>query len=203
MPKITSIASQKNKRRVNIYLDGEFGFGLDLENFVKLGLKTEQELSNEKVREIIKKAEFQKNSDKLINFATIRPRSRRELNSWMVKHNVPESLKDDLYKKLERLELLGDERFAQWWVNQRMQFKSRSKRELTQELRMKGIDRKIIEKVLDESGVDDEASARKLIEKNKYKWEKYGQFEAKKKMTDYLARKGFSWDVINKVTKID
>lgn len=203
MPKITSIASQKNKRRVNIYLDGEFGFGLDLENFVKLGLKTEQELSNEKVREIIKKAEFQKNSDKLLNFATIRPRSRRELNSWMVKHNVPESLKDDLYKKLERLELLGDERFAQWWVNQRMQFKSRSKRELTQELRMKGIDRKIIEKVLDESGVDDEASARKLIEKNKYKWEKYGQFEAKKKMTDYLARKGFSWDVINKVTKID
>jgi len=39
MPVITSIKAQKNQKRVNIYLDGKFSFGLDLENFMKLQLK--------------------------------------------------------------------------------------------------------------------------------------------------------------------
>ena len=46
MPIITAIKSQKKKERVNVYLDDKFGFGIDLENFIKLGLKVEQELTN-------------------------------------------------------------------------------------------------------------------------------------------------------------
>ena len=73
MPIITSIKPQKNGKRVNIYLDEEFGFGLDLENFVKLGLKVEQKLSEDEVEEIVKKAEFQKVYDKILRFASLRP----------------------------------------------------------------------------------------------------------------------------------
>jgi len=68
MPQITAIKPQKNQKRVNIYLDDKFGFGLDLENFLKLGLKVEQELSDAEVAEIIKKAEFQKTYDKVCKF---------------------------------------------------------------------------------------------------------------------------------------
>ena len=32
MPRISAISPQKNGKRVNIYLDGKFGFGIDLEN---------------------------------------------------------------------------------------------------------------------------------------------------------------------------
>jgi len=60
MPVITQIKSQKNKKRVNVYLDGKYGFGIDLENFMKMGLKVEQELSEKEISEILKKAEFQK-----------------------------------------------------------------------------------------------------------------------------------------------
>jgi len=60
VPRITAISPQKNGKRVNIYLDGKFGFGIDLENYVTLGLKVESDLTVEKVNEIIKKAEFQK-----------------------------------------------------------------------------------------------------------------------------------------------
>ena len=74
MPAITSIKPQKNGKRVNIYLDGEYGFGLDLENFVKLGLKVEQEFTDEEIEKIIKKAEFQKVYDKILRFGSLRPR---------------------------------------------------------------------------------------------------------------------------------
>lgn len=201
MAVITSIKPQKNKKRVNIYLDGKFSFGLDLENYMKLGLKVEQELSEKEVEEIVKKAELQKTHDKLLRFATLRPRSAKEINQWFRKHKVHESLHDELLEKLKKLDLVDDKKFAQWWIEQRIQFKNKSKRELQYELRAKGIDRYIIEDVLAENDIDDEKNAKKLLQKNKYKWEKLSDGEARRKKSEYLARKGFGWDVIKKVTR--
>lgn len=196
---ITQIKPQKNNKRVNVYLDGEFSFGLDLENYMKLGLKVGQELSEEEVEEIIKKAEFQKVLDKLLHYTSFRPRSEREIYNWLRKYKVHESLHEELFNRLKRFELVGDEKFAKWWVGQRLQFKNRSVRELANELYKKGIDREIIKTVLEESEIDEESSAKKLLEKRTFAWRKYKGYEKKKKMTDYLARKGFSWDVIKKV----
>jgi hypothetical protein len=39
MVTVTLIKQQKNKNRVNVYLDGEFGFGIDLDNLVLAGIK--------------------------------------------------------------------------------------------------------------------------------------------------------------------
>src|SRR3990170_3150167 len=126
MPIITSIEPQKNNKRVNIYLDGKFGFGLDLENFVKLGLKVEQELSEKEVKEIIKQSEFQKTYDKILRFTSLRPRSEKEFRYWLKKHKVPKSIHEDLFNRLKRLDFLNDKKFAVWWVEQRLQFKFKS-----------------------------------------------------------------------------
>lgn len=200
MPLITKIKPQKNKKRVNIYLDGKFGFGLDLENFMKLGLKVEQELSEGEIEKILKKAEFQKVSDKLLKFATLRPRSEKEINDWLRKHKVYKSLHKGLFNRLKRLELMDDEKFAKWWLGQRIQFKFKSKRELENELRIKGINNNIIEDVLSEVDIDEGKIAKELLEKKRYRWEKLPRIEAKKKMSEFLARKGFDWGVIKKVT---
>jgi regulatory protein len=196
MPVITSIKVQKNGKRLNIYLDGKFGFGLDLENFVKFGLKVEQSFTEEKIKEIIKKAEFQMTLDKLLRFATTRPRSESEVRGWLKRKRVHKSLQEDLFDKLKHLELINDENFARWWVEQRLQFKPKSKRILIDELKIKGIKKEIIEDVLESTEVDEVKIAKDLLEKKKYKWEKLSSLEAKRKMTEYLVRKGFSWEVI-------
>jgi regulatory protein len=193
MATITDIKPQRNGKRVNVYLDNEFGFGLDLENYVKLGLKTGQEFSQEKIEEIIKKAEFQKVLDRLLRFASLRPRSEREIKDYLKRKEVHESLFEELFNRLKRLELVNDEAFAKWWIDQRLQFKSKSKRELEFELRGKGIAKEIITEVLAESGVDDTKAAKKLLEKRAFK-------DRKQKMA-YLARKGFSWEVIDRVSR--
>ena len=196
MAKITKIKPQKNKKRVNIHLDGKFGFGIDLENFVKLGLKVEQELSEREVEEIIKKAEFQKTYDKLVRFTTLRPRSEKEANDWLRKYKVHKSIHKELFIRLKRLDLLDDRKFAQWWVEQRITFRPRGKRALSFELRQKGIDRDLINQILNEAKIDEQKIASQLLKKKKYKWEKLGKLKARKKMSEFLARKGFSWTVI-------
>jgi len=199
MPEITSIKPQKNGKRVNIYLDDRFGFGIDLENFVVLGLKEGNEYSQEEIESIIKKAQFQKTLDKLLRFATLRPRSQREIRYWLRRKKVHESLNEELFKRLRRLEFLDDEKFAKWWIDQRLSFKPRGKRALKYELFQKGIDKEVIEKILNESEIDEAKIAKKLLEKNTYKWKKYKGLEEKQKKSQFLARKGISWDSIKKL----
>jgi len=198
---ITSIKPQRNKKRVNISLDGKFAFGIDLENFVKQKLKVGMELSDEAVDKIVNKAEFSKVYDKILRFASLRPRSKREFERWLSKHKVHESMHTRLFNKLERLDFLDDEKFATWWVEQRLQFKSKSKRELIQELRLKGISKDIMDDVFSRLDIDEEVQIRKLLEKNKYKWDKLNGFEKRKKIWAYFNRRGFSWEVIRKVIK--
>lgn len=202
MPVITSIKQQKNKNRVNVYLDDKFGFGIDLDNFVLLHLKVNQELTENEVEEIVKKAEFQKTLDKLLRFATVRPRSEKEVTDYFRRKEVHPSLHDKLFEKLKHFELVDDEKFAKWWVEQRQTFKPKAKRVLQMELRQKGIPKEIIDEVLESTIVDEEKMAKELLEKKAYKWKNLPPREARMKKTQYLAGKGFSWEIIEKVTGI-
>lgn len=199
MPVITSIKPQKNKDRVNVYLDGKFSFGIDLTNFVLLGLKIDQELSDKEIAQIVKKAEFQKTLDKLLRFATVRPRSEKEIKDYLKRKKVHASLFKELFNRLKRLELIDDFKFARWWVEQRNAFKPRGKKALFAELRQKGIDKEIIQRVLDEIEIDEEKMAKDLLEKKSYKWERLDLKTARQKKYEFLARKGFGRDVIGKV----
>ena len=218
MPTITSIEPQKNpsaslragknlpsrkasarRGRVNIYLDGKFGFGLDLENFVKLGLKIDKELTEAEIEKIIKEGEFQKVYDKILLFGSLRPRSEREYYGWLRKHQVPKNLYDELFNRLKGLDFLNDKKFAVWWIDQRIQFRSKSKRELIQELRLKGISKDAIEEVLSETQPDEVVMARKLIAKKNYMWEKVSDSVARRKRAEFLLRRGFGWDIIKQV----
>ena len=196
MPLITSIKPQRKGKRVNIYLDGEFGFGLDLENFVVLGLKAGKTLSEQEISEIIKKAEFQKTLNKLLRFATLRPRSEKEIDNWLKRKKVHQSLYEELLKRLRKLKLLNDKKFAEWWVEQRTAFSPRGRRALDYELRGKGINKEIINEVLESTKIDEKKIAKELLEKYAYKWKNLSLFEAKQKKTQFLARKGFNWEVI-------
>ncbi|EKE04856.1 MAG: hypothetical protein ACD_19C00429G0016 [uncultured bacterium] len=202
MPIITSIKAQKNQKRVNINLDGAFGFGLDLENFFRLGLKVNQELIQEEINEIIKKAEFQKCLDKTINFAMVRPRSTKEVKDYFRKKEIDKSIQQTIIDRLIKLELLDDQKFAKWWVEQRLAFRPKSQRIMNYELRMKGIKQNIIDEVLENTEIDEVKIAKELIAKKIYKWQKYDEKVRKQKISQYLAGKGFNWDVINSVVDL-
>jgi regulatory protein len=199
VPTITSIKQQKNKNRVNVYLDDTFGFGIDLDNFALLNLRINQEYTQEEIEIIIKKAEFQKTYDKLLRFAMVRPRSEKEITDYFRRKKIHESMHEEMLKKLKHLDLINDLTFAKWWIDQRIEFKSKSKRIIIQELRMKGISQNDIDDAFGETVIDEEKMVKDLIERRAYKWKGLDPRVARQKMSQYLAGKGFSWDVIEKV----
>ncbi|MCX6705942.1 MAG: regulatory protein RecX [Candidatus Woesebacteria bacterium] len=97
---------------------------------------------------------------------------------------------------------MDDEKFAKWCVEQRQSFRPKPKRVLEGELRIKGISNEIIKKVLGEEEIDEEKMARDLLEKRAYKWKRFEPREARQKMSQYLAQKGFSWEIVEKVVKL-
>ena len=200
MPVITSIKSQKNKKRINIYLDDRFGFGIDLDNFVLLHLKIDQVLSDEEVKKIIEKSDFQKSFEKILRFAMVRPRSLKEYKDYLKRKNIDESIHRSIFEKLEKLKLLNDEEFAKWWVDTRIA-QGKSRRIMNYELGIKGVDKEIIEKVLSEVKIDEVKMAKKLLEKKAYKWNNLESRLAGLKMSQYLMVKGFGWNVVGKVVK--
>ncbi len=199
MPTITALKPQRNGRRVNVYLDGKFGFGIDLDNLIKNGIKVEKEFSEEGIAKIIKKAGLAVTYEKLLRFTSLRPRSEKEVNNWLTRKKVHQSLHKELFNRLKHLGLIDDNAFAKWWIEQRTTFRPKGKRGLEAELRQKGIDRQIITEVLAETPLNEEKLARDLIEKKAYKWKNLPLREAKIKKSRFLAGKGFSWETIEKV----
>ena len=110
---ITSIKAQKNHKqslphrgkRVNIYLNDKFAFGLDLENFIRLGLKVNQELTQEEIKIITDEDEKAKALEKVLRFAMIRPRSEKEIKDYFKRKNINELIHWYVLDKLKKYSL--------------------------------------------------------------------------------------------------
>lgn len=201
MPLITDIKPQKNKNRFNIYLDGQFAFGLPAETLVKAGLKIDQEISEEKIEKLIKEDDFVKVHNRVLKFLSFRPRSEKELQDWFKKKNVGEETQKLVYQKLKHLGYLNDEEFAKWWIEQRTTFRPSGARLIALELHQKGVSKDLIVKLLDGDITKDTEleMAKRVVEKKLKTLGHLPPGEIKQKLTAALARRGFSWETIKKV----
>src|SRR5258705_6654462 len=91
MKKITAIEVQKRSpNRVNIYLDGEFAFGLA--RIVAAWLKTGQELSEEKIEQLQAEDARERALQQAMLFLSYRDRSESEIRQNLRKHEIPEQV---------------------------------------------------------------------------------------------------------------
>jgi len=191
--KVTAIEpQQKNPQRVNIYLDGEFAFGLA--RIVAAWLKLGQELSDEKIASLKADDEHEAAYQKAVHFISYRPRSSAEVRQNLTKRGISEALVEATLNRLEANGLVNDRAFAQAWVENRNEFRPRSKSALRMELRRKGLDDEIIQSTLDEN-VDEEDlafdAARKYAGRlAELEWPAFRQ-----KLGSFLARRGFSYAI--------
>lgn len=201
MPVITDIQPQKRrKNRVNIYLDGVFAFGLSLQTAVSFGLKTDMRLTDEEVESIVKESDYAEALDKTLKFLSFRPRSERELMDYLKRRELGEYAQELILEKLAGYGYVDDKAFAEWWIGQRKDFKPRSRRHIVSELMRKGVSRGVIEDALSSSGDDFDLNAcRTVAEKRWRTYQKFPPREARMKLGQYLSRKGFSWEIIEKV----
>jgi regulatory protein len=193
MKKITAITVQKKSpSRVNIYLDGEFAFGLA--RITAAWLKTGDELSDEKIAKLQDEDTHEWAYQQAMLFLSYRARSEKEIRQNLLKHEIPEEVIEDTLERLRKAGLANDNDFARAWVENRSTFRPRSKKALAIELRQKGLDDEAIQASL--SDVDEEALAYETGLKRATRLKSLEQNEFRKKLSEFLVRRGFSYSVV-------
>ncbi len=191
--RITGISIQKrNPNRVNVYLDGEFAFGLA--RIVAAWLEIGQELSLEKIE--VLKLEDQKEAalQQAITYLGYRPRSSQEVKQYLIKKDYPELIIVETLERLMNNGLINDREFAISWVENRNEFRPRGRRALAYELRSRGVPEIDIEHTLNKLLSDEEALAYEAGKKYVRKLRGVEQLEFRRKLSGYLSRRGFDYE---------
>jgi regulatory protein len=193
MKKITAIEVQKRTpNRVNIHLDGEFAFGLS--RIVAAWLRVGQELSEEKIEQLQAEEARERAFQQAMLFLSYRDRSESEIRQNLRKHEIPEPVIEQTLERLRQDGLANDQQFARTWVENRNAFRPRSRRMMAMELRQKGLDEEAISSATE--SMDDEALAYEAAQKKVSRLKNLEWSEFRKKLSDFLGRRGFSYSVI-------
>lgn len=131
---------------------------------------------------------------KALKLLSKRPQSEAEIKNKLERFLRRRKIEDkELYlaevvKYLKKLKYLNDREFARWFINQRAEFRPRSKKGLYFELRKRGLSEEIIQSIL--ASYDEEAACQKLIAKK--------SSLSEKDLISYLLRQGFSFELVKK-----
>lgn len=199
--RITRLEPQKRRsHRVSVFLDDAFAFGLAKEVVLEHGLYEGDELSDTRIEKVLQAEERSQAKVKALALLGYRARSIEELKGKLREKGFSEKTIASTVEDLERVGLLDDAKFASSFVHTRMTDRPMSKRMLTFELKKKGVADGVVEEAVTEAfGEESEIDvARRLVVKRlgRYSGE---PTKARKRLADFLGRRGFGWDVISTV----
>lgn len=200
MAVITKIEEQKNKKRVNIFVDNAFFCGINKETAILFRLKEDSEIDENTLKNAIFESEVKSAFEKAIDYISSRIHTKKELFDKLFKKGFEKKVVDSAIFKLEEYNYVNDELFAKTFVQENYKY---SKKMLENKLKQKGVSSEIISNVL-ELNTDEkeeelcEKQLKKLLKsKNKNDFSK----EELQKIYMSLFRKGFEFDLIKKVCR--
>lgn len=200
MAVITKIEEQKNKKRVNIFVDNAFFCGINKETAILFRLKEDSEIDENTLKNAIFESEVKSAFEKAIDYISSRIHTKKELFDKLFKKGFEKKVIDSAIFKLEEYNYVNDELFAKTFVQENYKY---SKKMLENKLKQKGVSSEIISNVL-ELNTDEkeeelcEKQLKKLLKsKNKNDFSK----EELQKIYMSLFRKGFEFDLIKKVCR--
>jgi regulatory protein len=197
--KISSI--QKNGvNDVSVYIDEKYSFSIDQEDYVKLGLYSKKEITNDELINIKKTLDLSAAKSFIIRYLSLRTSCENQIRVKLRKADYSGTVIDKTIDYLKSMGYINDKLYVQKFINDRMKLKQKSKKMLKYELKRKGISEDIITNVLDEWKIDEFSIAKELTEK------KFGKYDLSNekiinKIYSFLGNRGFNIEIIQSVLK--
>jgi regulatory protein len=201
--RITALEPQvKNPERINLYVDGRFLQGVNATIVLQLGLKLGQELSPDQLERLFSEEAEQQAVDRALNYLSFRPRSREEVRRYLRRKETPPEIIEAALARLDRLDFVNDRTFAEFWIGTREQFSPRGSRALKNELRMKGVERDMVDELVKDE-LDEEralrAGRKKAMSLVNIPTMDYATF--RNRLGSFLQRRGFGYEVATKTVR--
>ncbi len=128
-------------------------------------------------------------------YLSYRPRSEGEIRQWLRKRGFTNEVTEEAIAKLRDQHLSDDFAFAQFWKDNRLSFRPKSRRSIEKELRDKKVASEIIEQVTND--IDDDQIAYKLASSRLPSLAHLDYQNFRRRLGSYLAYRGFSYGVIS------
>jgi regulatory protein len=195
---ITALKAQsRNPNRVNVFLDGEYAFGL--ERITAAWLRVGQALSEAKITELKNQDEQEVVYQKALRLLEHHPRAEEEIRRRLTGKGISDEAIQHVIERLRRNKLVNDDQFAQAWVENRSTFRPRSRKALQYEMRQKGVSASAIEQALANLDSDEEELAHQAALKQSRKLQHLEKIDFQRKLSAFLARRGFDYETIKPV----
>ncbi len=191
MGKITSISYQeKDKERCNIYIDGEFKCGLSVDLVYAYGLKSGEEISEQRLNEFILEDEKKKAFSKALKYVSKAMKTKWQVKDYLVKKGFSEQASWASVDKLKEYNYINDVDYAKSYIE--LNYKTQGKRLLESKLMAKGVKKEDILLAYEMLNISFDSSAKRVAEK--YLKNKEITKENVLKACRYLMSRGFSYE---------
>jgi len=201
--KITALEPQiTNTERVNVFVDGRFLLGVSAAVVFQMGLEVEQELQPAQLAELQSEAALQQAVERAYNYLSYRPRSREEVRRYLRRKETPAAIIDAALARLDHLDLVNDHAFASFWVESREQFSPRGARALKNELRMKGVEREVVEGLVNDEKDEERAllaGRKKALSLVRIPSMDFATFRTR--LGSFLQRRGFGYEISTRTVR--
>lgn len=201
--RITALKSQKrNPKRVSVFLNGAFAFGVHQETVERLGLAVGREVDRAELDRLLQEEELRRCRDYALLLLSYRARTRAELEQRLVRKGFAPDIMQTTVERLEAMRLIDDRRFAEGFTQDRINIGHKGKWRVRAELLKRGVGRQEIEEAL-RNAPDETQAARELVEQYAKRYARLEPGVRRRRLFALLSRRGFSLDTIRQVTGSD
>jgi regulatory protein len=201
--KITALEPQANNaERINLFVDGRFLLGVNATVVLQMGLEQEQELSPAQLEQLRSEEALQQAVERAYNYLSYRQRSREEVRRYLRRKQTAPEIIDAALERLDRLELVNDHEFASFWAENREQYSPRGARAIKNELRMKGVNREVVDELISDEKDEEfalRAGRKKALSLLHNPTMDYMTFRTR--LGSFLQRRGFNYEVVARTVK--
>lgn len=197
---VTKIESV-TKTRFQVFIEGQFAFVLYKGELSRYRLTEGGEISHEQYELIRQEVVLKRAKLRALHLLNAMDRTEEQLRTKLKQNLYPDDIIDAALDYVKSFGYVQDEEYARRFVMGRQHAKS--KRELSQALYQKGIAKDQIERVLEScyEEKDEKDAIQRLMEKRHFDPQQATDKE-KKKMYDYLLRKGFRYEDVRQVIQV-
>ena len=205
---------KRDPNRVNLFIDGKFFCGISLDTLAKESLYERLAIEESTLNRILKMEITNRFFSRCLEYIARGPKTEYQMLKYLKELKFKKKgvwFKEDLdieweklfnmiVEKLKKYKYIDDENFAHLFVTSRLRSKPRGRSVLIGELLSKGVSKDIAERVCDEELLDEYVVLKEAFKK-KYKEREFDSKDSK--MVNFLLRKGFSWDLIQRLKNDD
>lgn len=202
--RVTAIRAQSRAPdRVSVYIEDQFAFGIHRDLLLEFDIAKGIELTVEQQEAVLARDAFFKARAAAFRFLSYRDRAAAEIQRRLERHGYEPQVIEAVLEDLERAGFVDDLKFARMFAEGRFLAGGYGPRRVRADLRRRGVKSGAVESAIHEVfGEEDELfeRARGLGRK---RWERLVResdpVKRKKKVHDFLARRGFNYDTIRRV----